>query len=130
MHIVNTMPSYRKRFWFWILVYMATVLVFSFAFNANAVPQWLVVPLALVPMIPAVFAGLASVDGFRAKDELERKISSEGILFSFFITAIVTFSYGFLETYAHFPKISMFFVWPVLAIGWCVGAAIAARRYR
>ena len=128
MHLLNAMPAHRKRFWFWILVYMATVLVFSLTFNANAVPQWLVVPLALVPMIPATLAGLASIDGFRAGDDLQRKIQSEGILFSFFITAIVTFSYGFLEAYAHFPKISMFFVWPVLAIGWCVGAAVAARR--
>ena len=127
---MKTWPRHRVRFTFWMSIYVLTVVIFSFTFNANAVPHWLVVPLALVPMIPAVLAGLASVDGFRAGDELQRKIQSEGILFSFFITAIVTFSYGFLETYAHFPKISMFFVWPVLAIGWCVGAAVAARRYR
>lgn len=115
------------RFFLWIGVYGVMVVAVSFVFDL--VPHWLVIPLALLPMVPAVLAGFASIDDFRALDELQRKIQSEGILFSFFITAIGTFSYGFLEAYARFPKISMFFVWPVLAIGWAVGALLARRRY-
>jgi hypothetical protein len=80
-------------------------------------------------MVPAILAALAKVDGFRELDELQRKIQSEGILFAFVITAVVTFSYGFLEVYAGFPRLSMFFVWPVLAMGWMAGATLASRRY-
>lgn len=127
---MNTWPAHRVRFVVWIGIYMITVLVYGLTFNANAIPAPLVIPLALLPMVPATFAALASMDGFRAGDELERRIQSEGILFSFFVTAIVTFSYGFLEAYAHFPKLSMFLVWPLLATAWGIGTAMATRRYR
>ena len=93
-------------------------------------PSHLAPTSALLPMVPAVLAGLASIDGFRSMDELQRKVQSEGILFAFFITAILTFSYGFLEVYAGFPRVSMFFVWPVLAVTWMIGTALATLRYR
>lgn len=122
--------SFSGRFAVWMSVYVVAVGLTSLAFNYNAVPRPLVIPVALLPMIPAVLAALASLDRLRALDELERKIQGEGIQFAFLITAIVTFSYGFLEAYAHFPKISMFFVWPVLAMSWLAGSLLAARRYR
>jgi hypothetical protein len=120
----------RVRFTIWMAVYVIAVFVLSLAFNNNLIPKALLIPAALLPMVPAVLAAFASMDGFRSMDELQRRIQSEGILFSFFISAIVTFSYGFLEVYAGFPRVSMFFVWPVLAIGWMIGSALAAHRYR
>jgi hypothetical protein len=120
----------RKRFIIWMSVYVVVVLAASTAFNNKIIPASLTIPAALLPMIPATLAGFASLDGFRAMDELQRKIQSEGILFAFFATAIVTFSYGFLEVYAGFPRQSMFFVWAVLALSWCTGSALATRRYR
>ena len=122
--------SSRKRFAIWMSVYVVVVLATSTAFNNKVIPASLTIPVALLPMIPATLAGFASLDGFRAMDELQRKIQSEGILFAFFVTAIVTFSYGFLEVYAGFPRQSMFFVWAVLALSWCAGSALATRRYR
>lgn len=118
-----------SRFILWMAVYVVAVAVLSLAFNRGLVPHALAIPLALAPMIPAILAALAKVDGFRELDELQRKIQSEGILFAFVITAVVTFSYGFLEVYAGFPRLSMFFVWPVLAMGWMAGATLASRRY-
>lgn len=120
----------RKRFILWMGVYVVTVGALTFAFNNKLIPPSLTIQAALVPMIPAILAGFASLDGYRAMDELQRRIQSEGIIFAFFITAIVTFSYGFLEAYAGFPKQSMFFVWPVLALSWCLGSYLATRRYR
>jgi hypothetical protein len=117
------------RFILWMAVYVVAVAVLSLAFNLGLVPPALAIPLALAPMVPAILAALAKVDGFRELDELQRKIQSEGILFAFVITAVVTFSYGFLEVYAGFPRLSMFFVWPVLAMGWMAGATLASRRY-
>jgi len=49
--------------------------------------------------------------------------------FSFAGTAILTFSYGFLEGLGY-PKLSMFTVWPTLAVLWIVGLAAASRRYQ
>ena len=113
-----------------MVVYVAAVMLTSWAFNSHLVRGAAVIPVALLPMVPAVLGGLASIDGFRSMDELQRKVQSEGILFAFFITAILTFSYGFLEVYAGFPRVSMFFVWPVLAVTWMIGTALATLRYR
>ena len=118
------------RFWFWMAVYILAVLVQAAAFNAGVVPPWLVIPLALVPVVPAVLAALAVIDRMRLLDELQRRIQAEGIQFSFLITAILTLSYGFLESFAHFPRLSMSLVMPVLVSTWAVGLAIASYRYR
>jgi hypothetical protein len=42
---------------------------------------------------------------------------------------ILTFSYGFLEGLGY-PRLSTFLVWPVLAVLWIAGHALARRRYR
>ncbi|HET9393584.1 MAG TPA: hypothetical protein VFO29_08735 [Candidatus Rubrimentiphilum sp.] len=110
-------------------VYILAVIAQAAAFNFRLVPSWLVIPVALVPIVPAVFAAIAVIDRMRLLDELQRSIQSEGIQFSFLITAILTLSYGFLESFAHFPRLSMSLVMPVLVFTWAVGLAIASRRY-
>ena len=42
---------------------------------------------------------------------------------------MLTFSYGFLEGLGY-PKLSMFTVWPILAVLWVVGLVLARRRYQ
>jgi hypothetical protein len=120
----------RLRFLVWMAVYALAVVVVSSLFGAGRVPAGLSVPVGLVPMIPAVLAILPLMEAYRNQDELQRKIQAEGILFSFVLTAVFTFSYGFLERYAGFPMASMFFVWPLMATLWGAGQLAAARRYR
>lgn len=81
-------------------------------------------------MLPAFGVLTAIMQRYRGTDELERRIQSESILFAFGCTAIVTFSYGFLENSAHAPVLSYFWVWPVMATFWCAGKARAGRRYK
>ena len=45
-----------------------------------------------------------------------------------FGTALLTFTYGFLET-TGFPKLSMFFVWPLMGAFWVIGCVLGLRRY-
>jgi hypothetical protein len=112
-------------------VYAVVVFFVSWLFENGHVAQALRIPVALVPMVPAVIAVFPCMEAYRNQDELQRRVQSEGILFSFVLTAIVTFSYGFLELYAGFPKLSMWFVWPTMAVLWgAVGQPLAARRYR
>lgn len=118
------------RFWVWMAVYVVIVIAISYLFNNGWIARPLLVPAALLPMVPAVLAAFASMDRIRALDEMQRKIQTDGMLFSWLITAVATFSYGFLEVYAGVPHLSMFFVWPVMAVSWAVGAALAAWRYR
>ncbi len=62
------------------------------------------VPLALLPMIPAVWGMFGWIKAIRKMDELQRRIQIEGLLLSLGMTALITFSYGFLETYAGFSN--------------------------
>ena len=85
--------------------------------------------IALSPMIPAAATAWIVLRELRRMDELQRRIQLEALGFSFAGTAILTFSYGFLEGLGY-PRLSMFTVWPILAVLWVVGLAVARRRYQ
>jgi hypothetical protein len=85
--------------------------------------------VALSPMLPALAMPWIILRELRRMDELQRRIQLEALGFSFAGTAILTFSYGFLEGLGY-PKLSMFAVWPMLAMLWVIGLALARRRYR
>jgi len=84
---------------------------------------------ALIPIVPMIVVAITVVRQVRQLDELARTIHLEGLAIAFVGTALITFSYGFLET-AGFPRLSMFFVWPLLASLWALGTCIGWRRYR
>ena len=85
--------------------------------------------IALSPMLPAAAMAWIVLRELRRMDELQRRIQLEALGFSFAGTAILTFSYGFLEGLGY-PRLSMFVVWPILAGLWVVGLALARRRYQ
>jgi hypothetical protein len=85
--------------------------------------------IALSPMIPAAATAWIVLRELRRMDELQRRIQLEALGFSFAGTAILTFSYGFLEGLGY-PRLSMFTVWPILAVLWVIGLAFAHRRYQ
>ena len=85
--------------------------------------------IALSPMLPALAMPWIILRELRRMDELQRRIQLEALGFSFAGTAILTFSYGFLEGLGY-PRLSMFSVWPILAVLWVIGLLLARRRYR
>lgn len=84
---------------------------------------------ALLPIAPMIVVAITVIRQVRQLDELARVIHLEALALAFVGTALITFSYGFLET-AGFPRLSMFFVWPLLAALWGFGAWLGWRRYR
>lgn len=85
--------------------------------------------VALSPMAAAVAVPWIVLREMRRMDELQMRIQFEALGFAFAGTAILTFSYGFLEGLGY-PKLSMFMVWPILAVLWIVGLVLARRRYQ
>lgn len=85
--------------------------------------------IAVLPVLPAFGILLAVVSYCRAMDELELRIQLESLAFGFAATAIVTFTYGFLQN-AGLPDVSWVWVWPVMAVCWMAGQLVARRRYR
>jgi hypothetical protein len=75
------------------------------------------------PIVPLMLAVGAIARHIRRMDEFLRLRALESLALASAITAVFTFSYGFLET-AGFPKISMFWVWPIMAGAWGLHSAL------
>jgi hypothetical protein len=85
--------------------------------------------LALVPVIPMIAMAVTIIRQLGRMDEMGRKIQLEALAMAFVCTALITFSYGFLET-AGFPRLSAFMVWPIMGGVWCLATITGTRRYR
>lgn len=91
---------------------------------------WVLVPLALVPLVPVALGMLGWLDTVRRKDELDRRIMSEAGLFALGMLIAASLGWGFLEAYAGFPRPSAFLVLPFLAVNFLAGIVRAKERYR
>ncbi|MDQ7985251.1 hypothetical protein QYS36_09900 [Pseudomonas sp. G34] len=111
-----------------ITAYVVAVAISSLA-QTLMPPSALRTLCALIPVVPMVVVAVTVIRQIRQLDELARAIHLEALALAFVGTALITFSYGFLET-AGFPRLSMFFVWPLLAALWGFGAWLGWRRYR
>ena len=79
--------------------------------------------LLLLPLIPVVLAVGVVARQFRRIDEFVRLRSLESIAVAAAVTAGWTMTYGFLEN-AGFPRLSMFWVWPVMGACWAAHSAL------
>jgi len=73
--------------------------------------------LLLAPMIPVCLAIWAIARQFRRMDEFMRLRTLESLAIAAAVTAGLSLTYGFLEG-AGFPRLSMFWVWPVMGFVW------------
>jgi peptidoglycan/LPS O-acetylase OafA/YrhL len=119
--------SYAREFTLAIVAYVATVFLSVWLINASPDAPWRFAT-ALLPMIPAVGVMVAVLRQLHRMDELQRQIQFEAIAFAFAGTALITFGYGFVENVG-MPHLRWLFVWPIMAILWIIGTALATRRY-
>ncbi|MDE1145598.1 MAG: hypothetical protein PW843_03120 [Azospirillaceae bacterium] len=80
--------------------------------------------VGLAPMVACIGIWWAVVRHLRRSGPEEARIQLVAIGFAFVGTALLTFTYGFLEV-AGFPRLSMFFVWPLMVLLWVLGHVIA-----
>lgn len=101
----------------------------GFIVNANQDGGWRFA-VAPLPMIPAAYTTVARVRHYRGMDELQQRIALEALAFAFAFggTALITFGYGFLDA-AGLPRISWWWVWPVMAVLWILGGWLARKRW-
>lgn len=83
--------------------------------------------ISVAPVVPAGLMCWAIVRQMRRLDEMHLRIQFEALGFAFAASALLTFSYGFLENVG-FPHITWHWVWPVMGLMWILGLAIARRR--
>ncbi len=122
---------YTASLFAWLAVYAVLLLGSGTLLRGDSIHAMpLRVILALLPMIAGFGVLNVVMRAYRQGDELERKIAAESIMFAFGVTALLTFSYGFLQAYVGAPDLSYFFVWPVLGGTWFIGGMLARHRYR
>jgi hypothetical protein len=112
----EALKRYRLELGVAMVVY-AAVLVASIHFGRPMPAGTARTLLLLSPAIPLVFAIWAIVRQFGRMDEFVRLRTLESFAIAGAVTAAVTFTYGFLEGMG-FPKLSMFWVWPLQGSVW------------
>ncbi len=110
-----------------MFAYSVVLIVALLLIEANPHAPWRYA-LAVTPVIPICFALLAFIRALGHMDELHRLVQLNAVGFGFGATAIITFTYGFLEL-AGFPTISSIWVLPLMVALWGIGTAVAYRRY-
>ncbi len=84
--------------------------------------------VAIAPAIGVVLVMLALMRLLRDSDEFLQRIQLQATAFAAGVTAMVTFSYGFLENVG-LPKFPTFAVLPMMILLWGLGLAYFNRRY-
>ncbi|MGO2959680.1 MAG: hypothetical protein ACTIDN_11700 [Acetobacter sp.] len=124
-----TSKRYLAELFLCLVVYCVLLFFFIFLFTHQKLNGLWQPAAALLPMIPGCAFCWVVIREFRRIDELQRKIQFDALVFSFTGTALLTFSYGFLEIVG-FPSLSLFVVWPVMALLWNIGIVWAKRHYQ
>jgi hypothetical protein len=126
--LMDPRTQYSRRFIAAIVAY-AILLLASIPMMRIVEPLWGRALLAVLPVIPVIYGLAAIVGAVRALDEFQQRVQLEAAVFSLAGTALITFTYGFLEN-AGFPQVSLIWVLPLIALLWGIGGAIAGRKYR
>lgn len=84
---------------------------------------------ALLPCIGVILVLAIVIRTIRASDEFQQRIQFEAIAFAFAATALLTFSWGFMED-AGLPTLPTFAILPLMAALWGIGLAVTTRRFK
>ncbi|TFH79447.1 hypothetical protein [Pseudomonas kribbensis] len=113
-----------------MVLYAAVLLASQFALlNLQDANVYLRGVIVLMPMIPVGLFCWTVVRDMRRLDEMYLRIQFEALGFAFAASALLTFTYGFLETVGA-PHIPWLYVWPVMGLMWMIGLRIARHRYQ
>ena len=109
------------------VVFGAVTLIRHMPFS---LPQWLVILVALTPLVPALMMLRTYLTYLRAMDELHRRMQMEAWLIAAGVVGLGSFTYSFLEGWAHFPRIELVWIFPALLFAWALASFYVRRRYK
>ena len=112
-----------------IALYAVLLLASTTVLSSLPVPPGWRIPICLLPMLGGLTTVWVVYRHVRRIDEMQRKFFFEVLCLSFTGTALVTFSYGFLEKIG-FPRLSMFVVWPLMGFLWLLCSLVSAWQNR
>ncbi|MDP9584712.1 UNVERIFIED_ORG: hypothetical protein J2791_004024 [Burkholderia contaminans] len=119
---------YLVEFAFALLAYLVAVLFSTWLMRGMDSGAGRIA-VSLIPVVPMIAMALVVIRQLRRLDELAQRIQLNALGIAFVCTALITFSYGFLEV-AGLPRLSMFMVWPIMAGVWLIATLLGTRRYQ
>ncbi|WDR87041.1 hypothetical protein [Burkholderia ambifaria] len=119
---------YLVEFTFALLAYLVAVLFSTWLMRGMGSGAGRIA-VSLIPVVPMIAMALVVIRQLRRLDELAQRIQLNALGIAFVCTALITFSYGFLEV-AGLPRLSMFMVWPIMAGVWLIATLLGTRRYQ
>ncbi len=124
---MNKQKSNSAQFALSMLFY--TVLLIAAILVLQRIPEtfWRI-PIALLPVIPGVFATRVIVLEISQRDELQRQIQLEALAFAFCATVLIALSIGLLEN-AGVKQLNGAYYVPIMMGLWGIGQFLAGRRY-
>src|SRR5712691_6881784 len=128
LKVQSTWITYRSQIEIGLalLAYMMLLIGSVTLLRANPDASWRYI-VAMVPVLPAALVVYLFVRRLAQTDELQKRIQTEAFGFALGGTALLTFTYGFLEG-TGLPHLNWTFILPLIAILWGVGTAIFTFR--
>jgi O-antigen/teichoic acid export membrane protein len=120
---------YRKQALLGFAVYTAVAFATMWLVEKYPLGAWRI-PVALTPIVPALFIACSIVHMFSSGDELQIRIHFESLAFAFVATALLTLTCGFLQGLAGVSIANWAWVWPLMGTLFIIGKPIAKRKYR
>jgi hypothetical protein len=131
----TTNDSDRRRYNYRVLIAMAFYAVFLVAdiwiFRHDHPTRVLAYLLAILPALPII--GILATAGFylaEVKDEFQRTITIQSMLWSIGGTLAVTTVWGFLESFAEVRHLELIWVFPIFCFFMIISGQLVKLRYR
>jgi hypothetical protein len=86
--------------------------------------------VALLPVIPVGLLFAAFVRFLLRTDELQRQIMVISLALAGGATALLSVTYGFLESFRFLPPPSAWLTWSTFMLGWAIASFIVRRRFK
>jgi hypothetical protein len=97
-----------------------------------ALPGWVKLAAALVPVLPTAAFLRSVVGGVRGLDELHRRVHLEALVVAYPLAILMLMTLGLLELAVDLSPEDWSYrhVWPFLVLFYFVGVALSWRRYK
>ena len=120
---------YSFAFTGFMLAYAGVVIGVPFLDRAFDFATPVRIGLALLPVVPTLFALREFMILLHIVDEVQRRIQLEAILIAAAVVGFGSFAWGFVEGAIDVPRISLIWVLPALAAVWGAALPFVRRRY-
>lgn len=112
------------------VLYVGFVFASALAIRNFELPQWALIMLSVLPVLPALYGVRGYLVYTRALDEFQRRLQNEALIVATGVVLFGSFTYGFLEEWANFPHLPLLWVFPVFSFVFGFAHIIIRRRYK